>query len=284
VLDEVEAKVQKAVALFRSRSPLEEATLTLDGTGPNGPLQMAVTEAIGRMELHRLRRINVLSGSTFSFLGTMAGLVKQHRMGLEKLITDGDRHSRRVQGAGMRRIMSYLLMRSWRRRPMFEAGTLSALLHGFVSPSFARTRVGDLPCNVSFWLYDLDARAPARVSRETDLGGATLTEIADCVGAVPRLYPPGKIAGRRFIDPVFSPAYRDLMLSLREEATNHLIANMVKDKVTDREIYVKPHAYGDGRKMIRNDFVRFALNLPNPRVTEAYRLAQRLTDPDNRVG
>ena len=94
--DALDRKIRDAVALFRSRSPLEEATLTLDGTGPNGPLQLAVMQAIGRDDLPRLGRVNVLSGSTFSFLGLVARRLRHPQMPdvdrIERATEDPDPH------------------------------------------------------------------------------------------------------------------------------------------------------------------------------------------------
>ncbi|MCA9515290.1 MAG: patatin-like phospholipase family protein [Myxococcales bacterium] len=274
--DALDRKIRDAVALFRSRSPLEEATLTLDGTGPNGPLQLAVMQAIGRDDLPRLGRVNVLSGSTFSFLGLVARLSGEHRISYDELIVEGDRRNRRAHRAGVGRTLTFLVAGRIRKRPMFAGGTHGTVLAQYVSDAFAAKRVADLGVNASFWLYDLDRKEPVRVARDGELGDATLAEVANCVAAVPRLYPAGRLAGRRFIDPVYSPAYRDLMKALRAEADNHLIANVIKDRTDAREIFLVPHPHGDGRKMIRGDFLRLAFNLPNPRIADAYRRAQRL--------
>ncbi len=278
--DEVEGKIRRAVELFARRSSLDEATLTLDGTGPNGPLQMAVIGALGAERLQRLRRINVISGSVFSFLGMMAGHAGEHYYEFPELIRDGDVLSRQAHRAGLLRVLRFALLDAWRKRPMFDHEAHSRLLGQFVTEEFSRTRVGELPCNAAFWLYDVDARELVCASRDSELGSATVAEVAQCVAAVPRLYPPGRIGGRRFIDPVYSGAYRELMSRLRREGKpNHLIANVVRDRIAEHEIYLQSHDHPDGVRMIRNDFLRMALNLPNPRVADAYRVAQRLSPP-----
>jgi hypothetical protein len=90
------------------------------------------------------------------------------------------------------------------------------------------------------------------------------------VAAVPQVYGAGTLRGARVIDPVYSGSYQRLLAQLRQSSTNHLISNIMKDRVDEKEILLKPHGFGDGRRMIVGDFVRLSLNLPNPRIKSAY--------------
>jgi hypothetical protein len=270
---ELRARVGRAVDTFLGRSPLEDATLTLDGTGPNGAVQLVVLRAVGQERLARLREIHVISASTFPFLGELALSAGEHRWRVDDLISGWDRATRKCHSASLTRYLGHKALGRWNRKPLFRGNTLSIVLRRIVTDRFAETRVRDLGCNAVFWLYDVDRKELVRVDRDGDLRDATLDEVAACSCAVPKLYELGRLAGRRFIDPVYSPMYRDLIKSLREASRNHLFANVIKDRTTEREIMLKNHDFGDGHEMMRSDFLRLAMNRPNQRVIDAHRVA-----------
>jgi predicted acylesterase/phospholipase RssA len=275
-LDAVAQKIKQAVAVFLGRGSLETSTLTLDGPGPNGALQASVLFAVGPDRLERLRRINILSASTYPYVGLVAKMAGQHRWDWDDLIHRWDAAHRRAMDSRLGRALKYLLLDVWRRRPLFAEHALSSTLRALVPSWLAELPVAELPGNVCFWLYDVEAKRNVPVCRGSELERATLAEVVDCAASVPRIFAPGRIGGRAYIDPVYAPLYRSLLRQLRDEADNHLIANVVKDRVTDSEVYVKPHGHRDGRKMLSGDFLRLALNLHNPRPGGAYRIAERL--------
>jgi hypothetical protein len=272
-------KIRAAVGTWLSRSHPSEATLTLDGTGPNGALQLPVLLEIGFDRLYQLKEIHVLSGSFFSFIGAVSFAQGEHVLGrvlrrtLEQLIEGWDRTHRETHRVSVGRLLWYVLFDLARRRPLFPRSTLSRLLLRVCSASYAERTVAELPCNAVFWLYDQQARELVRIARGTPMQDVKLIDIAQCAPAVPGLYEPGLIMGRRFIDPIYSPDYRKLLRSLREGARNHLLSNVMKERVTEREITLKMHEFGDGRKMMAGDFVRSVLNLKNRRIGDAYRAA-----------
>ena len=71
-------RVEAACREFLARAPVESSTLTLDGTGVNGHVQFLILKTLGIDVVKRLRRVNLISGSAYtycSFLAIEAGRV-----------------------------------------------------------------------------------------------------------------------------------------------------------------------------------------------------------------
>lgn len=262
--------VAARVATFHGRDPgLSRSTLTLDGAGVNSGVHYLVLLELGLQALARLERVNIISGSIYPFLCLLAREVGALSWRLEDM-SAWDRANRAWHKVSARRSLLHFARHGWGRRPLFPNEYLRGILRHTTAPEFATRPIASLPPNVRVWLHDVERGEPVAVSSAGPFADQSLEALVACAAAVPALYGPGELGGRRFIDPVFSPTFGALRKQLRAEAKNHLFSNMIIDRVEDRIIYLKPHEFGDGRRVILGDFARFVLNRANPRIERVH--------------
>lgn len=270
---ELAEHVESVVSDFLRRSPLEDSTLILDGTGVNGHIQLAVLKAIGFKNLFKLKKIHLISGSYYSFLGFLSicegDLAEaEHKMSL------WDRNNRRLWHRTGFFLGLYKLFRLiGLRKSVYDHSSLEAMLVGSTSESFCNKSLKDLSTNISVWLYDLNRCEMFDARTDLQFQSLTLAKVARCCAAIPALYGPYKLYGREVIDPVFSPEYRSLLKQLRTNEKNCLVSNVTTNRMTDSIIWLKPHQFGSGKKMVVSDFARMILCIPNPRIFQAYKNA-----------
>lgn len=276
-------KIESSLLSFLTRAPLEESTLTLDGTGVNGALQYAVLSGLGVDRLQRLRRVNVLSASTYAYLCFLAraeGLLAWDEA------RDGAWDALNRRAHGIIPVVSALrvgLGMARKRASTLDGSGFVEALRGTVAPAFFQRRVADLPANVCFWLYEHEGKRLVQVTPNGPQAGMTLAELIRAAPAVPGVFAKARVAGKTYSDPVYCRLARDMYRQMRAEAgANHLMSNMRRDGVKDGTLYLKPHAYGSGDAMIFMDLASFLLGAPNPRIGRAIRAglleARRLTE------
>lgn len=263
-------RVAAACHDFLARAPVEDSTLTLDGTGVNGHVQFLVLKTLGIDVVKRLGRVNLISGSAYTycaFLGIESGLVADARDRMQQWDENNRTLWHRASFASaMRR--AYGVARG--TEAFFANDCLEKMMRGTATDAIAEQRIGDLPSNAVFWLYAPAERKNIAVSALSPYSATTVAALARCCAAIPRLYSPAALDGLRVIDPVFSPGYKDLRQQLRAEARNHLISNVVVERNTSDTIWLKPHDFAAGKRMVLEDFARMVFNRPNPRIFAAY--------------
>jgi hypothetical protein len=144
---------------------------------------------------------------------------------------------------------------------MFSNDVLATILQNTVSASFAARPIGSLPANVKIWLYDVQRRKHVAVTADGPYRDLTLSDLVRCAACVPALHGEGKLGVDSFIDPVYAPGFGKFLT--RHEDDGKLMA-------------LKVHPFGEGNKMVREDFLRLILNRPNKRIQLAHEMAFKL--------
>jgi hypothetical protein len=271
-MSSLQNKIESSLRSFLTRAPLQESTLTLDGTGVNGALQYTVLSGLGADRLQKLKRVNVLSASTYAYLCFLA-----HAEGLLAWdeARDGawDKLNRRAHDIVplVSALRLGFALAAKRKATLDGAGFVEALRRT-VAPAFFERRVEDLPANVCFWLYEHEGKRLVPVTPSGPHAGLTLAELIRAAPAVPGVFAKAAVAGKTYSDPVYCRLARDMYRQIRAEAgANHLMSNMRRDGAKDGTLYLKPHAFGSGDAMILMDLASFLLGAPNPRIGRAIR-------------
>lgn len=266
-------RVESACRAFQARAPAEESTLTLDGTGVNGHVQFLILKALGLDYVRRLRRVNLISGSAYTYCAFVA-IESGEVPDFADRMASWDTNNRKVWHQAsfwqsLRRLPAVLLGRS----AFFSNTCLEKMMRGTASDAVAEKRLGELPANATIWLYSQTEKQLLALHATSEFKAVEMATLARCFAAIPRIYSPATLLGHTVIDPVFSPVYKQLRQQLRAEATNHLIGNVLTERQTSNTIWVRPHAFGSSKRILVEDFARMILNLRNPRIHAAFEAA-----------
>lgn len=90
-----------------------------------------------------------------------------------------------------------------------------------------------------------------------------LDELAVAATLVPRLFYPFEAGDHLFIDPMFSPARKQLSGRLREASGPVLISNMLVDRGTEDRHFLRPHLHGNGHLLMLRELLRFCFGVRN---------------------
>jgi hypothetical protein len=270
---DLKERVEAACRTFKGRAPAEESTLTLDGTGVNGLVQFLILKLLGLDYVRRLRRVNLISGSAYTYC-TFVAIESGEVPDFTARLSTWDANNRSVwHEASLWKSLRRLPAVAKGRSAFFSNECLENMMRGTASDAVAEKRLGELPPNATIWLYSRTEKRFLALHSESEFKDFNLATLARCFAAIPRIYSPAELLGHMVVDPVFSPSYKGLRKQLRAESTNHLIGNILVERTTADTIWVKPHAFGGGKRMMVEDFARMILNVRNPRINAAFEAA-----------
>lgn len=261
-------RISKAVESFLMRAPVAESSLVLDGTGMNASYQYVVMGLIGLERLLKLKKVNIVSGSTFAalfFWAAKTGAMTWKRDEVVRWVEEWPScfGISPITGLGTT-LLNYI-----QKKPLLDSRGLALTLEKTVTTKFANQTVADLPENFRIWVYDLTHERLVCIHKNSELSHMPLKDLVRCATAVPRYFGHMRFESIEYCDPVYTKAYRALREKLSNETKNTLISNMFSNKATESVIYVKPHAHQDGKKLILRDFALFLLGVSSREVAEA---------------
>lgn len=263
--------VRSRLAENLSAVPPEKTSFVLDGTGVNGALQYAVLSMVGMERLNRFAKVHVISASTYTYLCFLAF----HRQALtwdRVRLSQWSRFNNECHQVNAFKGVAKTLKKILGASPSILTGEgLRKSLQGTVSASFFAQKIGDLPANACFWLYDLEEKALLQLTPRNEWADVPISVLIQAAPAVPKLFAPMHYKGRSFIDPVYSPLAARMYKTIAtdDEVAQVIMSNMHRSGVREKTHYICPHSYGNGHVMILKDFARFLLGLPNPRMASA---------------
>lgn len=261
-------RIEGLLRQFFSRGPLEESTLTLEGTGINAAIQWVVLSMIGKERLRKIKFVNAISGSTFPLLLYLARESGDFVWPRERAY-EWEPHYRKMHGVvpiwtALRWCAGLVV-----RKPALDVEGHAAAFCNSVREGFADQNLKDFDVNIRVWLYEIDSGTMVCAHRDSSLGDMKLYDIIKCSSGIPWLFGAAQYEGKSYIDPIYSPKMTDLRRSFKSEASNSLISNMLIEKVTPKQIFLKPHGYRYGSLMMFRDFAKFILGFGNREVGDA---------------
>lgn len=267
---EFNGELAERVGRFLGRGRPEELTLTLDGLGVNSALQYAVLSLIGVERLKRFAEINVISGSSYAWFCFWALHHGQLRPGEDEL-RSWDKNHLRLSGVRPGATLAKLVAARFARRDdwLIPASRLSETLEYLVAPAVHSQALFELLPNLRFWLYDRTSPELVVASRSGEFSNMTVRELIQAMPNVPGVFSEFKFGGRSLMDPVYSPKRGEMYRTLAARSAHHLISNAVRNSEGQGPVYVKPHPFKNGRKMIQMDLFRFACGFRNQVINDS---------------
>lgn len=263
------SRSSEVVSEFLRREPLHNSTLTLDGTGVNGSLQYKVLSHIGLQRLDALKKVNVVSASTYAYLFFRAyhnGALTLDESAMKRWDANNRRHH---DVATLRTAAKLAINRLTGKRSALSGKGFSDAYLSSITESFSRLRVADMPANANFWLYCHTDRKLICLNANNEYQSWPLTDVIRAAPSVPGLFSMAEIHGKKYYDPVYSPAAKEMYRIMRGESGPHLFSNMRREGVSNNVSYFKPHDMRSGDMLILKDFMLFILGLPNASVWQS---------------
>jgi hypothetical protein len=217
---------------------------------------------IGHERLSRFRQVDFVSGSAIAAVV----FYSYHTGNLQYGAGDSRRWERQFfEAHGLRPLRSTLRVpsRLLRGRPILSHEVQLDVIRSGIGKHFGDQPIASLPSNFHFWLYDESRRELVCANPNGRLSLMKLVELAVAATAVPRLFAPFPIGDLRFVDPVFSPARRDLSEELRRREGPTLVSNMLIDGGSPTREFLRPHEYARGRLTMVRELLQFCFGLSN---------------------
>jgi hypothetical protein len=254
--------------LFKSRRQALASYLSLAGAGLNLTSQVAPLCALGVEALGDLRRINILSSSVFSYLITQAHISEDLK--LQNLSTL-DMLSRQIYGVGTKQYLARLIPTTLTRSAFFSHQQIGEVAETIFGQRFLNSTLANLPQNLCFWAYCTKKGTLTEISIAQGFGDLPIWQLIRVCTCIPKLHGSYPYKNRAFIDPLYSPAARQLLAQIAAIKGNHLIINSNKNEDTNTgTLYL--NALGTPPKP-HNDYLRFMCNRINSRIEDAQQQA-----------
>lgn len=263
----VNDRVIASLRQFLQRGDCEESTITLEGTGINASYHYLVLSLVGRERLERMRFVNAISGGTVSliyFLAYCEGMLMCSRDEAKSW----EPKFRKWHGVSWLTFLRYLIGAPFGRAPLHGDGHVRTS-EGTIQAEFLDRSVESFPDNFRFWLHDCDRNEIVEVSAGSELRDFHLRDLLRCATSIPSVFGIAEVAGKRYMDPIFSPAIGELRNRFKQESKNALISNMLRDEQRETQIFVRPHGYANGNWVMKRDLYRFLMGRKNEEITDA---------------
>ena len=266
---ELDDHISRTVDAFLGSGPLDSLTLTLDGMGVNSALQYRVLRKIGYEKLTKLKRINIISGSTYAFICFMAyheGNLIPTQKDLETWDTTHIRLSRIYPFFTALKISVNLVTKTNTFSIPHER--LSDVLKYLIGNKESESVFFNKYPNTVLWFYDSNSKKLVNTIDE-DLKNLSFSEAIQGATSVPMIFQPFKIGKRKLSDPVYCPLRSELYRTIRSDTSPHLISNPIRDGKDKSISYLKPHNHKNGKSMLAKDFIKFLMAFRNNEINTA---------------
>lgn len=252
---------------FKTRSRNEPSVLTLAGTGLNGATQVAILCKIGAPLLSEFEKVNVVSGSAFSYFIVQAYIAGGLRA---DQFTDFEKLNRSLHGGGVVRALLRMGPVIFRRGAFFENELLGATAKNLFTDAFCARSLDSFPANLSFWAYCQQTGGIVEISTQNGFGSMTVDKLIRATASAPFLHGPFEFAGHQFLDPNFSPLSGRLIKTFFAIRHNHLLVNFKRSSTRGRTLLLQQdNSLRPGVSILR-DFLLFTLGLPNRHIRNTH--------------
>ncbi|MEY4590913.1 MAG: hypothetical protein RL497_2989 [Pseudomonadota bacterium] len=255
------------VQQFKIRAANEPSVLTLAGTGLNGAAQVAILCDISLAVLEKLKRVNVVSGSSFSYFILQA----YHTGGLrEDRFPQFDQLNRALHGGGILRAIARLGPVILRKGAFFQNDLLGQTGKHLFTEEFCNRKLSSFPSNLCFWSYCQNTNALIEISTNNGFGSMTVTDLIRATASAKFLHGRFECAGHHFLDPNFSPKASALIKHFFTIRENHLVVNFKRSSSRGRTLLLKQDNSTHPSISIMRDFIFFTLGIPNPYINNTH--------------
>lgn len=252
----------QVIETFRNSVHPEESVISLAGTGPNAAAHVRVLRTLTLYHLARCKRLNVVSGSTFSLMICLA-----HSLGCldEEALLDYDARIRRLHGMSCVKTLRHLLRGNIRNRSLYQNRQIGETVHMLFGSDFANKTLDEIALPITLYSWCQNRGALVEINRET-FPSFTLAEMARASVAIPFIHGPFLYRNYSFVDPVFSPGLKDLRRRLLSQREPHLYVNHKKTGICGKIHFVGTEDRIFPEIAMAMDFLKFYFGLPNRHV------------------
>lgn len=264
----------KPILEFKTRSKPEDAVLSLCGTGPNGAVQVAPLHEIGSDFIDRLSRINIISGSTFSYFVWLA--LREEKLKFQ-YFANFDAVNRTLHGASFTKGLGHFARwRPWKSQ-LYPNDFLIRTMQHLIKDSFLYTPLKNLSSNLVFWSYCQRRKSLVEISSQRDefkeMNVIDLVRASISLNILHGCYEYGDY---QFVDPNYSPAAKELRRILYRTDKNHLLLNHIKECYSRNHILAKHRHDKYPNVVMLRDLITFCLNLKNRDIQQTHESILRL--------
>ncbi len=256
------AEIGRVIEAFKSNAHPEESIISLAGTGPNGAAHVRVLRALTIYHLARCKRLNVVSGSAFSLMIYLA-----HTWGCLNYdaLFDYDARIRHLHGMSCLRTLRHVARGNVRSRSLYQNQQIGDTIHMLFGSSFADKTLAEIALPLTLFAYCQHRGTLVEINRET-FPSFTFADMGRASVAIPFIHGPFLYRNYSLIDPIFSPALKDLRHRLLKQRETHLYVNHKKTAVIGKIHFVGTEERSFPELAMAMDFVKFYFGLPNRHV------------------
>lgn len=263
----LQKNISKQVELYFLDNSLESTELLLNGTGVNGGIQYTILNAVGYDRLSKLKAVNLISGSTYSYLCFIAFNQNNMKMDLNNM-AEWDRLNRGWHNASFIRGLQNLFKLISSSTPIYENSKLAEILIETAGKDFSSKSIDNLPDNFRIWTFNASTNKLEIIDKNS--GDLKIRDLVRFSSSVPKLYGTFNFENNEYIDPVYSGKIKELLGKIRGDAPKLIYSSNSETKTKGTRLQIKPHNFKNYNRTIQLDFLKMILNLPNSNILEAH--------------
>lgn len=245
---------------------MSESVLTLGGTGPNGTSQLPVLELLGYENIQALKKINIISGSSFGYFIYLA-FYSGHLL-LENY-RSYDKGTRVLHKASLIKVIKHIVRGDYKHASLYDNSKVKETVNYLLAPGFCDRPLSSFPSNMSFWAYCVKNNTLVEIN-STKFPNMKVWEAIASSLSVKAIHGHFEYGGYHLVDPMFSPKFKDLVRTLLKNNQNHLFLNYKKTSVSRSVIFLKNQPLRLPLLSLLYDFFSFTCNFKNPRVIRTH--------------
>lgn len=260
--------VADAVFEYIKRSAVEPSSLSMTGTGLNGAIQVPLLAKIGTGRLNALKKVNVISGSSYSYFILQAYSKKMLR---EDIFLSFDKLNRTLHSSNFLVSLARLFPILFMGGSFFKNDTLDVTSGHLFKKEFCELRLKDFSDNLSVWSYCTNRKENIEISNANGFGDMTVYQLIRACISLRFLHGPFHYQDYSFVDPNFTKfARKSLLKKLFSDKNNHLVINYSKNETRGNMSFVKHTLAKHPNLEIAKDIFFFTFNISNQSIYKTH--------------
>jgi hypothetical protein len=252
---------------FKDKASAHNSTLTLGGTGPNGSSQVPHLINLGWDFIHTLDKINILSGSVFSYFICMA--LKSDALNITNYL-NYDKKMRIMHKSSLIRAARHFTKKNWKTTPLYDNSLIKETILLLFDESFINQTLGQISEKIRFWVYCSTSNKNLYISAE-EYPDMKLWEVISACVSIPFIHGEFKFGDHSFRDAVFSPTFLSIKKEILKGSKNHLYINYKSTKESRNVIFIKNTMTKFPKFELLSDYFMLTANIPNRRVHKSHK-------------
>ena len=265
---------------FIAHTELNESALVIHGPGLGLTSHFVELCLLGPERFDQFRTVQAVSASSYAVLFFHALQRGMLSLTDEEIgnFNQANQLRHKISGTGRGSLLVIRFLCG--SKQLFSADRLEEALAYGVRPEFVKSKVSELPANLTFLTYCVEDREVCEIRQGERFDDWSLAEVIRCVTAVRGIYPPLRKDGKTYMDAVTDRSkLREHFRQLRKQYQNVLALHMDRDNVYRNTTYIKMHRTGPGQIRVMLDFLYFMCGIENRDFNEGIHVGLRGVTP-----